>query len=351
MGDGIKILARYFSEKHDVLLLTNKQLDVEEKTGLSVVKVMFDKEKVSDFINPYSYYRIYKAIRGFKYDVVFVYNGHPANHVVYRLVDLKKTAIFLHDPTPHSRSTKENWKIRLASKLKIDYKKFARIVVSSNAMKESAMISLGITDPEKVQVNYLGGIENLFFDLEPMEEDIDVLFFGRAEYYKGLDVLVECAKRMKETKFLIVGKGNMKEIYGIEQLPENVERVDRYVPDKELATMIKRSEVVVLPYRDATGSQTIQTAFYYGKPVVATAVGGFPEYVRDGKDGLIIPPNDVEALTESIKKLLDSPEQRKAMGEMANEQLRTTFDNEVICERYYAIFNQVININRKQQHV
>lgn len=346
MGDGIKILARYFSEKHNVLLLTNKQLDLEEKSGISVVKVMFDKEKVIDFINPYSYYLIYKAIRGYKYDVVFVYNGHPANHFVYRLVDLKKTVIYLHDPTPHSRSTKESLKIRLASKMKTEYKKFARIVVSSYAMKESAMRSLGITDPEKVQVNYLGGIENLFFDLEPMEEDIDVLFFGRAEYYKGLDVLVECAKRMKENKFLIVGKGDMKEIYGIEQLPENVERVDRYVPDKELATMIKRSKVIALPYRDATGSQTIQTAYYYGKPVVATAVGGFPEYVRDRKDGLVIPPNDVVALTNAIRNLLDSPERRKSMGEMAKEHLRTAFDNKVICERYYEIFNQVIYCSR-----
>ena len=184
MGDGIKILARYFSEKHDVLLLTNKQLDVEGKTGLSVVKVMFDKEKVTDFLNPLSYFRIYKTIREYKYDVAFVYNGHPANHVVYRIVDLKKTVIFLHDPTPHSRSSKESLKMRLASKLKTDYKKFARIIVSSNVMKESAMMTLGLTDFEKVQVNYLGGIENLFFDLEPIEEDIDVLFFGRAEYYK-----------------------------------------------------------------------------------------------------------------------------------------------------------------------
>ena len=209
-------------------------------------------------------------------------------------------------------------------------------------MKNAAMDRLGISDNEKVQVNYLGGIENLFFKIENLPLDIDVLFFGRVEYYKGLDILVECAKNMPDVKFVIAGRGSLERLYGLSKLPNNCIRIDTYVPDKELASLIMRSKIIVLPYKDATGTQTIQTAFYYGKPVVATKVGCFPEYIYDGEDGILIQPNDVAALKNAINEILSSSTKREAMGKAAQKHLSTVFDNDKICERYCEIFSQLI---------
>ncbi len=343
MGDGIKVLVKYFTKKSCVVLLTTTQLDIEDDINLKVHKFKYDKNHVFDFFNPLTCYKIYRTINKTKYDVAFIYNGHPANAIVFHCVDLSKTVAFLHDPAPHSGEVP--LKVRIASLLKRDVTKYAKIIVSSQKMKQVAIKKLNITDENKVQVNYLGGIENLFFEDFHLQQDIDVLFFGRVEYYKGIDFLLECAKQMPNVCFVIAGRGDIKTIYGIDSLPANVKRIQRYVPDKELASIIQRSKIVVLPYRDATGTQTIQTAFYYGKPVVASNVGGFSEYIRDGKDGILIPPCDPNALAKAISSLLESPETRTTMGVNAKEQLRTVFDNDIICENYYKLFNMIINGN------
>ena len=107
MGDGIKILASYFSKQNEVILLTNKQLDISSTERLNVIKVMFNKNRIMDFFNPLSYYKIYKTIKCSKYDVAFIYNGHPVNFFVTKIIDLNRTVAFLHDPIPHSRIEKE----------------------------------------------------------------------------------------------------------------------------------------------------------------------------------------------------------------------------------------------------
>lgn len=340
MGDGIKVLVKYFTKKSEVILLTNNQLEIGDSLNLKVHKFQFDKSKALDFFNPITYFNLYRVIKHTDYDIAFIYNGHPANAVAFRCLDLNKTVAFLHDPLPHSG--KLPFKIRLASLVNRDITRYAKIIVSSNKMKQVAMKEYGITDEDKVQVNYLGSIENLHFEDFHLQQDIDVLFFGRVEYYKGIDVLIESAKMMPDTRFVIAGRGDLREVYGIDHLPENVERIDRYVPDKELASIIQRSKIVVLPYRDATGTQTIQTAFYYDKPVVATSVGGFPEYIYDGKDGILVPPCDSKALTVALSVLLADHKKRDEMGKNAKIHLRCVFDNDMICERYYEIFNMVL---------
>ena len=67
--------------------------------------------------------------------------------------------------------------------------------------------------------------------------------------------------------------------------------------------MIKNSIFVVCPYKDATQSGVIMSAFAFNKPVIATNVGGFPEQVIHNKYGLIIQPNDIEQLAAALQSL------------------------------------------------
>ena len=123
----------------------------------------------------------------------------------------------------------------------------------------------------------------------------DILFFGRLEPYKGLDVLLEAVRilrlRGRPVTVTIAGPGKLA-------LPavEGVTVENRFVTDRELAELVAASRIVVMPYRDATGSQVPQTAFVYGTPVVATSVGCLPEYVEHGVTGLLVPPDNAEAL-------------------------------------------------------
>ena len=340
MGDGLKVLADYFSRENEVVFITNKKLNIHSHTNLEVHQFTFDKERFSDFINIKTYHHLYKTIKSIDYDVAFIYNGHPVNWFVSKLIDKSRTIAYLHDPRYHSG--KRPWKVRIAKIFKVDYRKYAKIIVSSHEMKKACLEALRITNPNQVEVVYLGGIENLFFDLPKVEEDIDVMFFGWILSYKGLDTLIESAKKLPEIKFLIAGEGSLIKATGIKSLPENCTRIDEYIPDKELATFINRSKIIVLPYRDATGTQTVQIAYYYKKPVIATRTGCFPEYVRHQIDGIIVSPNNSDELTAAIKTLVDSETMRMEMGKNANSRLDNTFSNNRINNQYMNIFEQLI---------
>jgi glycosyltransferase involved in cell wall biosynthesis len=73
-----------------------------------------------------------------------------------------------------------------------------------------------------------------------------------------------------------------------------------YVPDEEVATYFAAADVVVLPYLRATQSGITQVALGLGVPMIASRVGGLPEAVREGENGLLVPPGDPAALAAAI---------------------------------------------------
>jgi len=70
----------------------------------------------------------------------------------------------------------------------------------------------------------------------------------------------------------------------------------------------------------------IAEAMAYGRPVVATRVGGIPEVVSEPESGLLIPRGDVAALTENVVALMDDPGRRISMGKAGREKVQTCFD-------------------------
>jgi glycosyltransferase involved in cell wall biosynthesis len=182
--------------------------------------------------------------------------------------------------------------------------------------------------PERVFSCFHGVLENLVFPLDvSRQRDIDVLFFGRLEAYKGIDVLIEALDLLKARgrtpATTIAGRGAFS-------IPGDaaITTLSRYVEDRELADLVSRAKIVVMPYRDATGSQVPQTAAVYGTPVIATAVGCLPDYVEDGATGLIVPPGDAVRLAGAIERLLSDTAQWEKMSRAALERARTTFSND-----------------------
>ncbi|MCG6967115.1 MAG: glycosyltransferase [Chromatiaceae bacterium] len=143
----------------------------------------------------------------------------------------------------------------------------------------------------------------------PKRGSLELLFYGFVRPYKGLDVLVEAMARTSEgTQLTIAG-----EFWADEErirsrirdlgLSDRIELRSRYQTDQETAELFARSDVVILPYRSATGSGVVPVAYHYDKPVIATRVGGLPEVVDDGKTGILIPADSVDALAEAINGL------------------------------------------------
>ena len=78
-----------------------------------------------------------------------------------------------------------------------------------------------------------------------------------------------------------------------------------YVPADRIAGLLAQHDVMALTYRTATASQNVLLAHKHGLPVLATTVGTFPEQIRDGVDGLLVPRGDRGALVEALRRLAE----------------------------------------------
>lgn len=163
----------------------------------------------------------------------------------------------------------------------------------------------------------------------PVPEGRRVLFFGRMEEYKGLDVLLEAVRELNERgvvfELVLAGRGPELDRLGpaIERLP-NVTVVNRYLTPTEAIDQFQRAAVVVIPYREATQSGVVAAAFANGRPVVASAVGGLVDVVRHEVNGLFVPPGSVAALADALQRVLDDAGLRTRLAEGAGRTGLTT---------------------------
>src|ERR1051325_8106344 len=138
-----------------------------------------------------------------------------------------------------------------------------------------------------------------------------VLCFGRLGPYKGLETLYSAAplvaRQVPDVRFIVAGKP----VAGYElprpptlPFPAALEVQEGYIPNARLAQLLGAATVVACPYHEATQSAVLLTAFAFDRPVVASAVGGLGEYIRDGVTGLLIPPGDPESLAAALVRVL-----------------------------------------------
>jgi len=179
-----------------------------------------------------------------------------------------------------------------------------------------------------------------------------VLFFGAIRPNKGLDNLLLALPRVKRcipnVKLLIVGEPceNYKkyaEIIERENVKENVfEQLD-YIPNHAVSQYFFASDLVVLPYNEITQSGVLQIAYAFGKPVVATAIGGFNEAIEEGKSGFLVPPHDIEALADRIVEVLQSEEKMEKMGQYSRYLADTKYSWDSIASRTINIYSQLLS--------
>jgi glycosyltransferase involved in cell wall biosynthesis len=109
----------------------------------------------------------------------------------------------------------------------------------------------------------------------------------------------------------------------------------------DAARAINSLDVVVLPSLEERCSRTLLEAIACEKPVVATSVGGTPEVVEDGVNGLLVAPEDPGALSEAIIRLLGDERLRREMGKKGREKARAVFDIEENMGKIRALYYKI----------
>lgn len=137
-----------------------------------------------------------------------------------------------------------------------------------------------------------------------------ILFFGRVSPYKGVDVLLEAYAKIPEPKpqLVIAGKGQLWFDAAPYEADPNIHLINKYIENEELIGLIQGAQFVVVPYRDATHSAVIATAYAMSKPVVASDVDGLKEVVFDQVTGRLVQPGSSKSLQAVLEDLIQHPE-------------------------------------------
>jgi glycosyltransferase involved in cell wall biosynthesis len=176
------------------------------------------------------------------------------------------------------------------------------------------------------------------------------LALGRVEHKKGFDLLLRAFTRVLSEKAippttrLVVG-GDGSALDGLRSLATELGVADRVVlPGRlgreEVAAAVARADVFVVPSRvEAFGIVALE-AWRGGCPLVMTSHGGAQDFVTDGIDGLVIDPEDVEALGGAIASLLADPDLARHLAEAASRRVRDfTWDR--VAGQYEDLYDRV----------
>ena len=209
------------------------------------------------------------------------------------------------------------------------------VIVHAEGARQYLVDELGVP-PSRVHVVPMGGPGAYAGETPPQDEarrrlglEPDVpylLFFGLIKEHKGLGLLLEAlalARRERPDLRLLVAGQPMPswrryadEIARLD-LGESLDLFLSFVPTQRVSAFFGAADVVVLPYERIFQSGVVLAAYTFGRPVIATDVGGLPELVDEGVTGFLVPPGNPTALAAALVRAADDREHLAKMGAAA----------------------------------
>jgi glycosyltransferase involved in cell wall biosynthesis len=233
------------------------------------------------------------------------------------------------------------------------YSRFDAVVVHSEHGRRRLVEELGVEE-ERVHVIPHGAFAHLAAQPVPegalgsVQGDGDrsqheppvVLCFGLMRPYKGIDVLLEAWRGIEGAELWIAGMPRMDIAPLRRAAPPGVRFVPRFIGDTELPAYFRAASLVVLPYREIDQSGVLFTALAFGKPLLLSDVGGFPEVARTGA-ARVVPAGDASALHGALAGLLADPASLREMAARASEAAAGEYSWQSIARRTLALYERL----------
>ena len=147
------------------------------------------------------------------------------------------------------------------------------------------------------------------------EKKNQIVFVGRDSFEKGIDIL-----RNIESKI----NASVKYCTNLDW--------------KDAMKIVQESQILVVPSRIESIPQVIKEAFFLQVPVIATNVGGIPELISNNITGLLVPPENPEAMTDAINELLSDNNTKQKLSKNAFEFINKNFSWDVLIEKYIKLY-------------
>lgn len=275
---------------------------------------------------------------GAPYDVLHVHWWFPAGLALWRL---------RRDDDPPMVITMHGSDVRLAEKLALAHP-VMRAVLAQAAVRTAvsswlAETAARLTGQLGVEVAPMP-VDTRFFSEAPRTAARNgLLFVGRLNAQKGLSDLLEALARpsLAGVPLQVVGDGPDRA--ALMQQADALGIAERIrwlgaLPQADLAPRYSSARAVIVPSRGEGLGLVAVEAQLCATPVIAYADGGLPDVVRPEHGGALVPPGDIEALSETIASVIASDEEVRRRGDTARRDMLRRFTPEAVADRYLALY-------------
>ena len=180
-----------------------------------------------------------------------------------------------------------------------------------------------------------------YLRLLPQEEFL--MFAGDLIRFKGIYVLLQAYAGLRGDRIpplVMIGRITSDTPTDV---GDNVRILDRW-PHEALMEAWRRCGVGVLP---SIGPETfgivLLEAMAYGRPVIASRIGGMTDVIADGETGFLVTPGDVDGLRQALQRLIDDPALKQRMGQAARQRLTNLFSASSVIPRFERMYRRVID--------
>ena len=228
------------------------------------------------------------------------------------------------------------------------YSKLDAMIFVSHLAKNEFMSTSPVIDAAKVHVIH-NSIKHTTATAEcTPNKELTLMFHGRLSPEKGIDTLLQAFAKasIPNARLVIAGGGcdeYIKELQTIADKAGIAQQVTWTGHITDIHPLIAKADIGVCPskWREPFGLAVIEY-MVHGKPVITTNNGAQPEYLTNGVDGIMTPPDDVEALATAMKSLNDA-ELRETIGEAAQKTFEERLSYPVFVEKIEKVYKTVLN--------
>lgn len=168
-----------------------------------------------------------------------------------------------------------------------------------------------------------------------------VVFAGRLEIYKGAQLFADLARMRPHMDFVLAGEGSLHAAIAADR-PANL-RLLGHLDQAGLARVVAGARCVVVPsLAPETFGLAAAEALAAARPVIASRTGGLAEIVRDGIDGILVEPGDLDGLAGALDRVLADPDRAGAMGRAGRARVAEAYSEDRFHERLMAIYEEVM---------
>ena len=266
---------------------------------------------------------------------------------IYYWLNLPKI-LTVHDPIPHSgQFTKIKEKERILA-----FSKANRLVFLSDELVDQFSNVYGISR-NQIFINKMGAFD--YLNEMPIKNDLSqkygryILYFGQIQPHKGIEYLIDAMKvvhnKLPWLNLVIAGKGvPYFDVTEIEKT-DYITFINRYINTNEMTDLLRGCLYMVCPYKDATQSGVVISAFSMYVPLIVTSVGNMHKQVENGIEGIVVPPCNSEKLSDAIIELANSPEKIETFKNNIKTKWYKNMGWSSIVKKYISLYEDVISKN------